>query len=297
MNDKILKYGDCTITRFDIVGSFFVYLFYNELFKKAKNISSQSMNRSITDTYKDLLTSYSEFTSTDEFFRQSVKGIHNYVVTNTNQIGMTHKECVDFIVSEFVPSNAFNLLRDVQKNKLFHETLSSVVKQYIAKLISKYLRSIIDNRSPDNVILMQNEFLEIICLEKDKVYSKFIHGKQSETVSVDLYKHKLANLKKEYESKIASLMNVIESQKKTNHALETVNQRSTEIIKQLQAMVKKKPSPAEVDSEDLAVKNIDNDLPIKKKEIITEAVIEEKKNKSPEDEEGSLLFDESDNYY
>lgn len=302
VGDKILKYGDCTITRFDIVGSFFVYLFYNELFKKAKLLKDQSASKSMTDIYKELLTAYSEFTSTNEFFKQAVKGIHNYVVTNTNQIGMTHKECIDFIVSEFVPSNIFNSLRDVHKNKLFHDALSNVVKQFISKIISKYLRMTIDNRDNNNIVILQNEFLDIICIEKDNVYSKFINGNQTETMSIVLHKKKVSDLKQEYEKKMNTLMATLESQKKTNATLETVNQKSSEIIKQLQAMVKN------LKEKNLKEKNLKEKLAepmqrsLKEKlaepvEPILEKLAESVQENPEEDEDGKLLFDDNDSYY
>ena len=38
MNRHLSKYGNNTITRFDIVGSFFVNLFYNEFYKKSNSL-------------------------------------------------------------------------------------------------------------------------------------------------------------------------------------------------------------------------------------------------------------------
>lgn len=306
VNEKIVKYGDCTITRFDIVGSFFVYLFYNELFKKSKELKNQTTSKSTTDTYKELLVAYSEFTNSNEFFKQAVKGIHNYVVTNTNQIDMTHKECIDFIVGEFVPNGIFTSMRDVHKNKLLHEALSSVVKQFISKVISKYLRVIIDVRDSSNIVILQNEFLDIICIEKDKVYSKFIsNNKKSDTISVDIYKKKLAEIKQEYEKRISMLISALESQKKNNDVLEAVNQKSSEIIKQLQSMVraneiKKKNTEADEAKPKLEAKpKIEVKPKIEDKiEIISPKSVVQKSSEDTEDQDGSnLLFDDADPYY
>lgn len=300
VNEKIVKYGDCTITRFDIVGSFFVYLFYNELFKKSKELKNQTTSKSTTDTYKELLVAYSEFTNSNEFFKQAVKGIHNYVVTNTNQIDMTHKECIDFIVGEFVPNGIFTSMRDVHKNKLLHEALSSVVKQFISKVISKYLRVIIDVRDSSNIVILQNEFLDIICIEKDKVYSKFIsNNKKSDTISVDIYKKKLTEIKQEYEKRISMLISALESQKKNNDVLEAVNQKSSDIIKQLQSMVraneiKKKNTEADEIKPKIEVKPKIED----KIEIISPKSVVQKSSEDTEDQDGSnLLFDDTDPYY
>ncbi len=313
INEKILKYGDCTITRFDIVGSFFVYLFYNELFKKAKDLMNQSANRSTTDIYKELLCSYSEFTNTSDFFKQAVRGIHNYVVTNTNQIDMTHKECIDFIVSEFVPKSIFGSLRDMHKSKIFHEAMSSVVKQFIAKIISKYMRVVIDNRDANNVVILQNEFIDIICIEKDKVYSKFISGRAAETISVDAYKQKLGairdefegkfkQLKQDYDSQIEQLLSAIATQKKNNDALETVNKKSADIIKQLQALVKSTEQELAKYKNAPPVRSVrassPSNSPKNQEQVPVQAQARAQEQEQEDDQDGNnLLFDEADSYY
>jgi hypothetical protein len=226
MSKHITKHGSGTITRFDIVGSFFANLFYNELFKKANSLKQQHIDKSTTDIYKELLTAYSEFTERDEFFKQSVRGIHAYIISNTNQIDMTHKECIDFIVKELVPCRIYNSLRDAHKSKLFHETMSTTVKQFISCIIMKYLRMIIDQRgNTENATVLQNEFLDIICTEKDRVYSKFI-SKSSSTINVEIHKQKVRSLEQEIKKKDTLIAQ-----------LTTVNTKAAGVIKQLQKKV------------------------------------------------------------
>ena len=190
MNRHLSKYGNNTITRFDIVGSFFVNLFYNEFYKKANSLKEHKIDKSTTHIYIDLLSSYSDFTERDEFFKQAVNGIHAYIISNTNQIDMTHKECIDFIVKEFIPENIFNNLRDNQKAKIFHDTIKITVREFISKIISRYIKLVIDHRNnPESSLVLQNEFLDIICIEKDKVYAKFIAPRSDRnTIPVELHK-------------------------------------------------------------------------------------------------------------
>lgn len=234
MNRHLSKYGNNTITRFDIVGSFFVNLFYNEFYKKSNSLKQQTLDKSTTDIYKELLVAYSDFTSREEFFKQAIKGIHAYVISNTNQIDMTHKECIDFIVKEFVPEKIFISLRDIQKSKLFHDTISNVVKQFISKILSKYIKAVVDYRSSQETsIILQNEFLDIICIEKDKVYGKFLAPKCNNNIPVEAYKEKLKNFidiinKKDIE---------IERQNKIIVSMKTVHEKSSEIIRKLQSKI------------------------------------------------------------
>jgi uncharacterized coiled-coil protein SlyX len=307
MARHISKHGSGAITRFDIVGSFFVNLFYNELFKKANSIKQQVLDKSTTDIYKELLTSYSEFTERDEFFKQSVKGIHSYVISNTNQIDMTHKECIDFIVKELVPARIYQSLRDAHKNKLFHETMSAIVKEFASRVIMKYLRVIIDQRgNSENVTILQNEFLDIICVEKDKVYSKFISG-NSTTISIELHKQK-----------VRTLENEISKKSKTIESLSSVNAKAADVIKQLQRkVVELQTSKTRTTQENhimQASREVRLEAPVKVKivepilqveptqsvhsEPIPTVLESSPRNISEErDETGSLLFDVSDEYY
>mgnify|MGYP003473866038 FL=1 len=234
MNRHLSKYGNNTITRFDIVGSFFVNLFYNEFYKKSNSLKQQTLDKSTTDIYKELLVAYSDFTSREEFFKQAVKGIHAYVISNTNQIDMTHKECIDFIVKEFVPEKLFSSLRDIQKSKLFHDTISNVVKQFISKILSKYIKAVVDYRSvQETSIILQNEFLDIICIEKDKVYGKFLAPKSNNNIPVEAYKEKL----KKFIDIISKKDAEIEKNNKIINSMKNIHIKSSEIIKNLQSKV------------------------------------------------------------
>jgi hypothetical protein len=236
MNRHLSKYGNNTITRFDIVGSFFVNLFYNEFYKKSNSLKQETLDKSTTDIYKELLVAYSDFTSREEFFKQAIKGIHAYVISNTNQIDMTHKECIDFIVKEFVPEKIFISLRDIQKSKIFHDTISNVVKQFISKILSKYIKAVVDYRSAhETSIILQNEFLDIICIEKDKVYGKFLAPKCTNNIPVEAYKEKLKKFIDIVSKKDAEL----EKQQKIINSMKHIHEKSSEIIKRLQFKVHK----------------------------------------------------------
>ncbi len=245
MNRHLSKYGNNTITRFDIVGSFFVNLFYNEFYKKSNNIKQQRLDKSTTDIYVELLSSYSDFTEREEFFKQAVNGIHAYVISNTNQIDMTHKECIDFIVKEFIPENIFNNLRENQKAKIFHDSIKTTVKLFISKIVSRYIKLVIDNRhSPESSTILQNEFLDIICIEKDKIYGKFIAPKSSNSIPIEIHKKKITELLNILNQKDKEL----NKKESLMQCLKKVNEKSSEIIKQLQKQIQKMSKEAEINN-------------------------------------------------
>ena len=189
------KYEQSTISKFDIIGSYFVNLYYNEFYNKAKNIKTNGNAKNITEAYKNVLCSYIDFSKKPDFFKQIVKGIHMYCISTTRYTTMTHKECIDFMVNEFIPDKLWNSLREHQKNKLFHETIINCISIFTEKIISKYLTVIIDNHDlTDNITILQNLFLDIILFEKDKIYSKFINPSKGKSINLDLFREKINTL-------------------------------------------------------------------------------------------------------
>ena len=224
----INKYSQSTLSKFDIIGSYFVNLYYNEFYIKAKNLKFQGTYSNITDAYKNLLSSYVEFSRQQDFFKQIVKGIHTYCISTTKYTTMTHKECVDFMVSEFVPNNLWNSIREQQKNKLFHESLINCIKEFTEKIITNHLYIIIDHHDKDeNIIILQDLFLTIILLEKDKIFSKFINPDKT---SLDIFKNKIQQIINDKKKIINE--NLILKKKIT--ILEDLHNKNANIILELQ---------------------------------------------------------------
>jgi hypothetical protein len=229
INKAILhKYSQSTLSKFDIIGSYFVNLYYNEFYLKAKNLKNQGTYNNITEAYKNLLSSYVEFSKQQDFFKQIVKGIHTYCISTTRYTTMSHKECIDFMVSEFVPINLWSSLRENQKNKLFHDSLIHCIEEFTEKIIMNHLYIIIDNHDKDeNIIILQDLFLTIILLEKDQIFSKFINPNKN---SLDVFKNKLQQIlndKKQIENDNNNLQKKIK-------ILEELNKKNSNIIIELQ---------------------------------------------------------------
>jgi hypothetical protein len=225
------KYDQSTLSKFDIIGSYFVNLYYNEFYIKSKNLKFDNAYANITDAYKNVLSSYLEFTKKSEFFKQIIKGIHTYCISTTRYTTMTHKECIDFMVYEFVPSNLWNSLRENQKNKLFHESITNCITIFTEKIITNHLHIIIDHRDqPDNITILQDLFLSIILFEKDKIFSKFLNPNNKDSNNLELFRDKIKHIVNEKKQ-------LIEDNKKLENKLKLMDnlvKKNAEIITELQ---------------------------------------------------------------
>jgi hypothetical protein len=225
------KYDQSTLSKFDIIGSYFVNLYYNEFYIKSKNLKFDSVYNNITEGYKNVLSSYLEFTKKAEFFKQIIKGIHTYCISTTRYTTMTHKECIDFMVYEFVPSNLWSALRENQKNKLFHESIVNCITIFTEKIISNHLHIIIDHRDqPENITILQDLFLSIILFEKDKIFSKFLNPNNKDSNHLELFRDKIKSILQEKKK----IQDDNKKLQKKNEILDNLVKKNANVITELQ---------------------------------------------------------------
>lgn len=225
------KYTQSTLSKFDIIGSYFVNLYYNEFYTKAHTLRINGTYENVTEAYKNILSSYLDYTKKPEFFKQIVKGIHAYCISTTKYTTMTHKECVDFMINEFIPQKLWNSIRENQKNKLFHESINNSIALFTTDIISNHLVMIIDNHShSENITILQDLFLKIILLEKDKVYSKFLNPDSNNVISTELFKSKLLELVNDKKEALAQNSQL----KKNVDVLKQLLEKNSKIITELQ---------------------------------------------------------------
>lgn len=234
---NVSKYTKSTLSKFDIIGSYFVNLFYNEFYSKSKALKLNGAFVNLTEAYKNILGSYLDFIKKPEFFKQIVKGIHAYCISTTKYTTMTHNECIDFMVHEFIPEKLWDSIRVHQKNKLFHESIGNCISIFIENIINNGIHIIIDNHDqPENILILQDLFLSIILLEKDKIYSKFLNpnSNQNNTISIELFKEKLMVLVNEKKDLIVEN----KSLKQKYSAIKQLNDKNTNFIIELQKIHK-----------------------------------------------------------
>ena len=189
MSSIYSKYEKSTISTFDIIGSYCVGIYYNELYFKAEQWRNEGKYDSLTQAYQKVLYNYIQFTKKKEFFRQTISGIHNYFISTTKHGAMTYKKCIDFIVKEFVPSHLFDNLKETQKYNILNNILIDCLKIFTERILKDQISPIIDNHFEQaNIKILQNIYLEIILAQKDKMYAKFINPeKRNHTVPTELY--------------------------------------------------------------------------------------------------------------
>lgn len=172
-------YSPRTLSVFEITGAYFANIFYNHLYKSAKdrhNISS-GKGYSLTDEYKAAVSAFKYGVTKDKkSYEKTVKDLLQYYRKCTKFIDASMIEFIDTILQQFIPDEHFKTLREDEKFFFINKILSTIVIKTSADMVSmNFLTLIIDHREEENSIsACKDHIVKIQCLERDYMFSKFI---------------------------------------------------------------------------------------------------------------------------
>lgn len=172
-----MNYGNYekeTISKLDIIGSYIIDLYYNKLYNKAISVK-ESTESSITESYKYVINTYIKHVGTIDFYKALFQGVYFYTTISTKYNSMSHKQCLDFFVEEFIPKHYVPSMTEVQKNNIMFMILKNTLTKFTNSVLEKYLSMIIDEHlETENIIVLQDEFLKLILKERDSSYTSFV---------------------------------------------------------------------------------------------------------------------------
>lgn len=234
-------YDRRTIITYEMIAAFYTDMFYNHLYFEAKRIKNDGNVSSITEGYKHTLNAFLQGMSDPKLYKKSLLGMHTYFIDNGFRT-LTFSQCIDRIIIEFIPDDFIDSITSAKKSSILHLVLSNVTTNFIYKIISSYLGMIIDNhKEADNARVLQEEFIDLLLIERNNMFKKFIGGSSKrKTIDIsiieDMQKEIKAHLSEKYNLKknITDLKKVILfKESKYNQALEKI-QELTDKINDLQ---------------------------------------------------------------
>jgi hypothetical protein len=275
-----------TVSKLDIIGSYIVDLYYNRLYNKAINLKETS-GKSITESYRYVVSTYINHIDTVDFYKTFLHGIYFYTTISTKYQNMTHKQCLDFFVTELVPTQYLNSMTEVQKNNVMFMILKNSLSKFTTSVLNKYISMIIDDHlDADNIPILQDEFLKIILIERDHTYNQFINTERKNIEKDDSHNIKL--LKEELSNKKKLILSIDMKNKQLetimNHHKQCINELKTHKAKLLKSNKMNKELKEMITIQIGTFKKVQEDLDAK---IITISKLEE---------EIEALQSELDNY-
>jgi hypothetical protein len=195
------NYDQKIITQFDIVGSFFVDTFYNDLYLKAKDAFAKGRAQSLTDAYRGYITQYVKtISAVTEAYMKVVKNLHEYYQKSMSYPS-TLSDFIDSMVSKFIPPLYYRDFTPNNKDRTLHEIIIKTTNLLGTSVTTTDMmqRIIDDHRNPGNVNMLQDMILDIFLMQREEYYSKFTKEivNENDKVPMDVYNKMKSALKDE----------------------------------------------------------------------------------------------------
>lgn len=170
------SYSKKTIAVYDIVGSYFVDVFYNDLYARALETHRSGKAKSATDAYRMLIGTYAYAVGNNgEAYKQVVGKLADYYRHHSNFASIIFHEFQDKLLSQFIPSEYYSDFSEQLKDRTLNTVVVRIVRDFSNYLISPtMLRCIIDSHEDEgNVHNLQDKLIEIMIEIREEYYSRF----------------------------------------------------------------------------------------------------------------------------
>jgi hypothetical protein len=172
-------YSTETLNTFSFMSAYFVDLYYNHLYTQAIRFHRNKQVATVTDGYKASLDAFLQSINgfDKELYSELVHGIHQTFMEYGFR-GMSYQQCIDKIVKEFIPQDYWKIISFDDKSKILGTIITNSNRAMVHKIISTHLSEIIDNHADqDNANILQDAYIDILIMEREKLYHEFINAK------------------------------------------------------------------------------------------------------------------------
>lgn len=210
MNNRILdrsNYERKTLDTYEILGAYFVDIYYNHLYNEGKKMRSANKVGTITEGFKHALQAFSAGIDKPRLYKKALSNLHTYYVSIG--LSISFSQCIERIAREFIPDMYYHSVSEEQKKRVLRIVIADANKRFIEELVTKYLPLVIDAHDDvDNIRVLQDCFIDILIIERELWSHKFLAPKRAGT-SVDkslmetMQKEIKTLYKEKYELKLA----------------------------------------------------------------------------------------------
>jgi hypothetical protein len=233
-------YSKRTIDTFELMSVYFIDIYYNHLYVEAKNLRNDAKASSITEGYKHALNAFILGIENNKHYKKTLVGIHDSFVMHGGFIHLSFAECISKITDEFIPMDYLSVVTKQQKITILNMVICQVNRTFVERIVRKFMRMIIDNHSEqDNPRLLQDEFVDLLILQRENIYHKFIDKqakKTDPTLSSKVVESMQAEIKKLYGEKYELKKNITKM-KKIIITKEAILSEKDDIIAKLKAEI------------------------------------------------------------
>ncbi len=181
------SYSKRTLDTFEVIGSYFVDIYYNHLYIEAKKLRSDNSVNNVTEGYKHGLNAYLQGIDNPKLYKKTLVGLHEFFIASGFS-SISFSEYLERMTQEFIPQDYYDSVSNPQKISILKLVLCQSNKIFIEKIVRNYMRMIIDKHMEvDNVRVLQDEFVDILILQRESMYNRFISTRtKNNGISMDM---------------------------------------------------------------------------------------------------------------
>ena len=167
------KYDRTTIATFDIIGAYFVDVFYNNHYLLAEDQVKMRAKKSITDAYRDVIRDYVIGIRNEHLCKTAISSLYSYFRASSGI--STFEEFENRVLSQFIPPEFYANFVDNQKDSSLCNIVVCVARDIGNAILEPkmFSRIIDDHQNTANVLTLQDCALNILILQRQEYYSKF----------------------------------------------------------------------------------------------------------------------------
>lgn len=175
------------ISTFEIIGSYFVDVFYNSLYLKAKEQVISGNGSSITDVYKNNILAYTNAIGTRrDLYYSAVKSLHEYFQANSAYTTIIFSDFEDKVLCQFIPLEYYSDFTDKHKDSTLHNIIIRSVGDFAMATLepSIFCKIIDDHMNRANVRYLQDKLVDIFILQREEYFTRFVQERTKHTETV-----------------------------------------------------------------------------------------------------------------
>ena len=176
---QVGNYSKRTISVFEIVGAYFVDMFYNHLYLTARSNhrAVETSVGSLTDVYKSTVNAYVKgLKSEKRYYESAVKGMNEFYKTHTKHSTITMAEFINEVIRQFMPPDHFDILAGHEKDFFMNNIVLRIVDDFADEVFAiEKMRLVIDSHADEsNTRVWMDCIVSIQICIREAMYSKFI---------------------------------------------------------------------------------------------------------------------------
>lgn len=215
---------------FDIIGSYFVDVFYNHHYLLARDAVKGGRVSNVTDGYRSNVLNYMNgIAHRENLFKKVVYQLHEFYQKNSGFGSIVLSEFQDRVLAQFIPPEYYRDFADRHKDRTLREIIIRTVNEFGEIAVGRDVlpRIIDDHMNRENVNILQDRIVDIFILQREDYYSKFAREISKQNAGNTIDKETVRKLKEAYVA-----------EKKKSCDLVVDRERALNMIQQLMIKIK-----------------------------------------------------------